>query len=60
MTINTDQEYILCSAIWYKNTQFELMHQPKNIQFGMVLCGRRHHNIIGLYHCLTFCVYTQC
>jgi len=39
----TDREYILCAAIWLQNKkQYEL--QPKNIESGIVVCGRRHHN----------------
>jgi len=37
------KEYILCAAIHYKNGEFYL-HQPKNIDIGYVVCGRRHHN----------------
>ena len=41
------QEYILCAAIYY-NTIDSYVHQPKNIQTGYVVCGRRHHNCIML------------
>lgn len=42
-TINIDNEYIICSAIWFDDgTEYE--HQPKNIKTGFVICGRRHHN----------------
>lgn len=35
--------YILCAAIWFNdNKKYE--HQPKNIDIGIVICGRRHHN----------------
>lgn len=37
------KEYILCAAIWYKDDNNH-QHQPKNIQSGFVVCGRRHHN----------------
>jgi hypothetical protein len=37
------KEYILCAAIHYKDGQ-TYNHQPKNIQKGYVVCGRRHHN----------------
>lgn len=37
------QEYILCAAIWVKNKVY-YVHQPKNIELGIVVCGRRHHN----------------
>lgn len=44
--------YIICSAIHYDNNQ-QYMHQPKNVETGMVICGRRHHNIfpilVGLF-----------
>lgn len=36
-------EYILCAAIWFKNGK-KHEHQPKNIETGFVVCGRRHHN----------------
>lgn len=35
--------YILCSAIWFKDGQV-YQHQPKNIDAGFVVCGRRHSN----------------
>lgn len=35
--------YILCAAIWFKDgNKYE--HQPKNVDSGIVVCGRRHHN----------------
>ena len=46
------QEYILCAAIYY-NTIYSYVHQPKNIQTGYVVCGRRHHNCILLNAVLT-------
>lgn len=41
--IDNKKEYIICAAIWFKD---ELKHeeQPKNINTGIVVCGRRHHN----------------
>jgi hypothetical protein len=41
-----EKEYILCAAIWYQDDK-EHVHQPKNIETGYVLCGRRHHNCIA-------------
>lgn len=41
--IDNKQEYIICAAI-HINTDFKLVHQPKNITNGMVVTGRRHHN----------------
>jgi hypothetical protein len=38
-------EYILCAAIWYQDGN-QYPHQPKNIETGIVICGRRHHNCI--------------
>ena len=34
---------ILCSAIWIANPRV-YQHQPKNIESGIVICGRRHCN----------------
>lgn len=45
-------EYIICAAIHY-NDDIKYLHQPKNIQTGLVLCGRRHHNIIHIWHQLS-------
>lgn len=38
-----EKEYILCAAIHYDDGG-KYPHQPKNIETGMVFCGRRHHN----------------
>lgn len=40
-------EYILCAAIHVQDDK-SYEHQPKNIESGLVVCGRRHHN------CYTF------
>jgi hypothetical protein len=37
------QHYILCAAIWFKDDVVH-EHQPINIETGIVVCGRRHHN----------------
>jgi hypothetical protein len=42
MLIN-NKEYIICSAIWFDDG-VKHPHQPKNIDIGYVVCGRRHHN----------------
>ena len=42
------KEYIICSAIWYKSQLWKPVYQVKNIDYGLVLCGRRHHNIIEI------------
>lgn len=44
---NSDKpEYIICAAIWL-NDGGDYPHQPKNIETGFVVCGRRHHNCIA-------------
>lgn len=42
-----EEEYILCAAIHFDDGN-KYVHQPKNIQSGYVLCGRRHHNIYAV------------
>jgi hypothetical protein len=37
------KEYIICSAIHF-NTKIKYVHQPRNIEEGLVICGRRYHN----------------
>ena len=41
--IDNNVEYIICAAIHLK-TEDTFPHQPVNIEKGMVVCGRRHHN----------------
>lgn len=41
--IKTSDEYILCAAVWFQDGK-EHVHQPKNIDTGFVVTGRRHHN----------------
>lgn len=43
---------ILCAAI-YINDGLKHIHQPKNISFGYVICGRRHHNCITSFSIMT-------
>lgn len=38
-----DKEFIICSAIWFDDGK-EYVHQPRNIESGYVITGRRHHN----------------
>lgn len=45
-------ERILCEAIWYKDGK-KYLYQPKNIDSGYVMCGRRHNNVIALNMALT-------
>ena len=42
--VRVSTSYILCAAIWFKDGQKHI-HQPRNIDEGIVVCGRRHHNI---------------
>lgn len=35
--------YLICSAIYYDDGVVR-PHQPKNINQGIVVCGRRHYN----------------
>jgi hypothetical protein len=37
--------YIICAAVWFKDGK-KHNHQPKNIETGIVVCGRRHHNCL--------------
>lgn len=37
------QEYILCAAIYLQDGKTHV-HQPRNIESGLVIAGRRHHN----------------
>jgi len=46
-------EYIICAAI-HVDDGLKHQHQPKNIKTGIVLCGRRHHNIIYNFNALVF------
>ena len=39
------KEYLLCSAIHYNDEKVH-EHQPRNINSGFVICGRRHHNCL--------------
>lgn len=42
------KEYILCSAIHFNDNK-QHVHQPKNIDIGFVVCGRRHHNCFATF-----------
>lgn len=37
------KEFIICAAVHCKS-ETKYTHQPKNIETGFVVCGRRHHN----------------
>jgi hypothetical protein len=38
------KDYILCAATHFDDGKLHV-HQPKNIETGIVICGRRHHNV---------------
>jgi hypothetical protein len=40
------KQYIICAAVLFLD-QTEHHHQPKNIKKGIVIAGRRHHNIFA-------------
>lgn len=40
-----NKEYIICAAI-HMLTEHKVEHQPKNVEKGFVVCGRRHYNAI--------------
>lgn len=42
--LSNGKPYIICAAIWFNDKQ-KHEHQPRNIDEGLVVCGRRHHNI---------------
>lgn len=45
-------EYILCAAVWHDDGK-KYQHQPKNVESGLVVCGRRHHNCFyTIFHLL--------
>jgi len=45
-------EYVLNAAIWFKDDK-KYVHQPKNIENGYVVCGRRHHNCFQINSMIT-------
>ena len=49
--INSREEYIICSAVYYNNGE-TYEHQPKNVDVGIVIAGRRHHNALVTTHLL--------
>jgi hypothetical protein len=42
-----NKEFILCAAIWWNDDQ-KHQGQPKNIDLGFVICGRRHSNCYAI------------
>lgn len=41
-----NREFIICAAIHCIKTKTKYVHQPKNIETGFVVCGRRHSNAL--------------
>jgi hypothetical protein len=41
--VRVSTPYIICAAIWFKDGN-TYSHQPRNVDSGLVVCGRRHHN----------------
>jgi len=44
---NNRDEYVICAAMYYDDG-LPHIHQPKNIDIGFVVCGRRHHNCFAI------------
>ena len=42
-------ETVLCSAIWYDDGEVYPHQETYGVKTGFVLCGYRHHNIIGVF-----------
>jgi hypothetical protein len=47
-----DGEYVLCSAIWYKDLPTQNL-LATNIEKGIIVCGHRHGHIIATVKALT-------
>ena len=45
--MDNKKEYIICAAI-HLNMPDDFPHQPINIENGLVVCGRRHHNCFAI------------
>ena len=45
-TMLAEVQYLLCSAIWYKDLPTQNL-LPKNCDKGILVCGWRHGNIIA-------------
>jgi hypothetical protein len=43
--LRVSTSYIICAAIWFRDGK-QYSHQPRNIEDGLVVCGRRHHNCL--------------
>lgn len=47
-----NSEYIICAAIWYKDLPSQTF-LPKNIEYGMIVCGYRHPHCIDIVKILS-------
>ncbi len=54
-----NSERIICAAIWYNDGK-EYPTQPKNITEGIVICGHRHYNCIGILKSMFYDNYRDC
>jgi hypothetical protein len=48
MSLEQNKEYIVCSAVWFKDDHY-YSGQPKGIIEGIVVCGYRHNNCYETY-----------
>jgi len=47
-------EKIMCSAIWIQAKEIKLVHYPTNVDYGIVICGYRHHNCLEMISVMGF------
>lgn len=48
---DTNEEYIVCAAIWYKELPTQRL-LPTNVDKGIVVCGHRHGHCIDIMRSL--------
>lgn len=57
MLKNKTEEYILCSAIWYKEIPLKVLNVPNqnpiNVDKGAVFCGCRHSHCMWTMYAIT-------
>lgn len=56
--IKEGKERVLCAANYY-NDQKVHPDQPKNINIGFIVCGRRHHNCTTTFNQIVGFPYSQ-
>jgi len=42
------KEFIICAANYYNDYE-KYVSRPTNIEYGYIICGRRHHNCIDIF-----------